>query len=76
MIVVNSLDPDQDRFWFQAVCKGYQQITKVAASTKRVIIGYAYAKINKTINGVYETLCPQPFPLYISLDFALSIRDA
>ena len=33
----NSLDPDQDRqIWFQTVCKGYQQITKVSDSKERV----------------------------------------
>ena len=41
--VSNSLDPDQDRrsvlsvlILVQAVCKGYQQMTKVAASKERV----------------------------------------
>ena len=37
----NSLDPDQDDvlsdlIWVQIVCKGYQQMTKVAASKERV----------------------------------------
>ena len=30
--VSNSLDPDQARRFVQTVCKGYQQMTKVAAS--------------------------------------------
>ena len=39
--VSHSLDPDQARhlsglIWVQAVCKGYQQKTKVAASKERV----------------------------------------
>ena len=41
IIESNGLDPDQDRhlsvlIWGQAVCKGYQQTAKVAASKERI----------------------------------------
>ena len=36
--VSTCLDPDKDLIWVQTVCKGYQQMTKVAASKERVKI--------------------------------------
>ena len=43
LIVSNSLDPDLDQYlsvltWVQTVCKGYQQMAKVAARKQRVKI--------------------------------------
>ena len=36
--VSNSLDLDQVLIWVQSVCKGYQQMTQVAASKEKVCL--------------------------------------
>ena len=45
--VSSSLDPDQDRRFIQ-VCKGYQQMTKVASSMERLVL-----RLSKSVTAVH-----------------------